>query len=253
MSMAFFSVWPPPQRPHGHLPLNQRRSGGLCAPVHGSHALERADHARRPQQAILITGPCHRRTDKLALTISIGDSSAIRPASTSPRIVEDLAGSLCRPRREQSVPFHRLGWRSFGGPTAFMDIMSGRRARCGRVRPADWDDLSRRARQQAWPFGQTGVSRAYLPCAQSSWPLAPYSADGQRSGRHELRIGELTWLATRCRIHDMRKELTFGCSVTTGPEVLGIHRALSYLLALNKEDFGVNLRFAENMMPRIMC
>ena len=109
MSMAFFSVCPPPQRPHGHLPLNQRHSGGLCAPVHGSHALERADHARRPQQAVLITGPCHRRTDKLALTISIGDSSAIRPASAAPRIVEDLAGSLCRPRREQSVPFHRLG------------------------------------------------------------------------------------------------------------------------------------------------
>ena len=34
---------------------------------------------------------------------------------------------------------------------------------------------------------------------------------------------------TRCRIYEMRKELTFGCSVTTGPEVLG-HRALSYLL-----------------------
>ena len=44
--------------------------------MHGSHALERADHARRPQQAVQITGPCHRRTDKLALTISIGDSSA---------------------------------------------------------------------------------------------------------------------------------------------------------------------------------
>ena len=38
--------------------------------------------------------PSHRRTDKLALTIGIGDSSAIRPASASPRIVEDLAGSL---------------------------------------------------------------------------------------------------------------------------------------------------------------
>ena len=35
-------------------------------------------------------------------------SSAIRPARASPRIIVDLAGSLCQPRREQSVPVHRL-------------------------------------------------------------------------------------------------------------------------------------------------
>ena len=124
--------------------VNQRRSGGLCAPVHGSHSLERADHARRPQQAVLITGPCHRRTDKLALTISIAATPAQsgRPARhrLSPRVVDYLAGSLCRPRRTKcACP---LSWLKVVRRSNRLHGHHVRSARslgrpCGRVRPAD--------------------------------------------------------------------------------------------------------------------
>ena len=60
------------------------------------------------KSAVQITGPWHRHTDKLALTVSIGDSGATRPVSVARWLAVDLAGSLCQPQCEQSLPVQRM-------------------------------------------------------------------------------------------------------------------------------------------------
>ena len=97
------------QQPQAAFAVAHRATATAAHSSRGVHGGAAAAYLSIPIYEKEIYCPSHRRTDKLALTIGIGDSSAIRPASASPRIVEDLAGSLCRPRREQSVPFHRLG------------------------------------------------------------------------------------------------------------------------------------------------